>query len=162
MLYRTNYLWPSNKKQHKDMHGMIWGDLKVQVQDDSGDLRAVNCSPGVSYWPLNKCNLGSCTKPVLEITQRTKGQYSIYVKHTIHSKTGCNVELQTNEESARCGDVENISKHKNDSRWILEWGGRRNHHCIALGCKGPPSPSPPEDICLRGSWWWVWHERKGR
>lgn len=68
--------------QHRDGHGMISGDLKVQVQDDSGNPRAVNCSPGVSYWPLNQCNLGSCLKPVLEITQRIKDNIQ-YTQNTL-------------------------------------------------------------------------------
>lgn len=58
--------------QHRDRHGVIRGNLKVQVQDDSGGPRAVNCSLEVSYWPLNECNLGSSTNPILETKQRTK------------------------------------------------------------------------------------------
>lgn len=73
--------------------GVIAGDLRVQAQDDTGGLRAINCSPVLSYWSSKDCSLGSWVKPVGGITRGTEIKYPVYVKHSTGSKLRCNVDL---------------------------------------------------------------------
>lgn len=75
-------------------HGRtIAGDLRVQAQDDTGGLRAINSSAVFSYWSSKDCSLGSRVNPVWGITRRTEIEYPVYVKHSTGSKLRCNVDL---------------------------------------------------------------------
>lgn len=55
----------------------------------------------VKEMQLDKCP-GAGQNQLFWATKRTKNKHLAYVKCTIPNKFGCNVELQTDEERAKC------------------------------------------------------------
>ena len=70
--------------------------------------------------------LESRVKLAFGFTKRTKNKYLVYIKHSVYSKIGCNVDQQTSKQSASCRVCSQT--HKNDPNKIQDSGARSHQH----------------------------------
>lgn len=73
---------------------MGWSEMERRVALEAPQLYTAH--------PWSLTEMQTWTKWALEVTKITQEKYLTYVKGTIHSKSGCNMELQTSEEAERC------------------------------------------------------------
>lgn len=79
---RMNYLWPSNKMQHKGPQA--WDQSSSSKAQEKDQIRGPvkNSSALAKYWLPKESNLGSWVKPVLVAREENKELVYTYFKHT--------------------------------------------------------------------------------